>query len=159
MPSRGSRPMLALGVSNGFTYESDATQPQGRRVVNGSMKLDGVPIGLTATYRVGTLNFLADGGDLFTAFTQGTTASADRRTWRTSPPTWAPTLASRLRPAASAASDRTEPDTAQPQAPPAPSWRRGCLALGVSDAAEFEQDGDVTWIRIGEHPQLWGLAE
>lgn len=25
--------------------------------------------------------------------------------------------------------------------------------MGVTDAAEFEQDGDVTWIRIGEHPQ------
>ena len=35
------------------------------------MKLNGVPLDLAATYRVGTLNFLADGGDLFTAFTQG----------------------------------------------------------------------------------------
>ncbi|MCP3138288.1 bifunctional metallophosphatase/5'-nucleotidase [Pyxidicoccus xibeiensis] len=71
VPARGARPMLALGVSHGFTYEWDATRPQGSRVVPGSMKLHGVPLDLAATYRVGTLNFLADGGDLFTTFTQG----------------------------------------------------------------------------------------
>ncbi|KGN41515.1 bifunctional metallophosphatase/5'-nucleotidase [Knoellia aerolata] len=70
--ARGSRPMLALGVSEGFTYDWDASQPQGSRVVFGSMALDGAPIEATKTYRVGTLNFLADGGDLFTAFTKGT---------------------------------------------------------------------------------------
>ena len=64
--------MLALGVSEGFTYEWDATQPQGSRVVNGSMMLNGQPIDLSATYRVGTLSFLAQGGDAFTAFTEGT---------------------------------------------------------------------------------------
>ena len=70
--ARGSRAMLALGVSKGFTYEWDATNPQGSRVVNGSMMLNGTPIDLNATYRVGTLSFLAQGGDSFTAFTQGT---------------------------------------------------------------------------------------
>lgn len=70
--ARGSRPMLALGVSEGFTYDWDASQPQGSRVVNGSMALNGTPISPTQTYRVGTLNFLADGGDLFSAFGQGT---------------------------------------------------------------------------------------
>jgi 5'-nucleotidase len=70
--ARGSRPTLALGVSKGFTYQWDASQPQGSRVVNGTMALNGTPLVATQTYRVGTLNFLADGGDLFTAFTQGT---------------------------------------------------------------------------------------
>lgn len=70
--ARGSRPTLALGVSKGFTYQWDASQPQGSRVVNGSMALNGVPLDLNATYRVSTLNFLADGGDLFTGFTEGT---------------------------------------------------------------------------------------
>jgi 5'-nucleotidase len=70
--ARGSRPMLALGVSEGFTYEWDASQPQGSRVVRGSMALNGVPIDLNQTYRVATLNFLADGGDLFTGFSAGT---------------------------------------------------------------------------------------
>ena len=36
------------------------------------MALNGAQIEATKTYRVGTLNFLADGGDLFTAFAQGT---------------------------------------------------------------------------------------
>lgn len=72
VPDRGSRPMLALGVSAGFTYTWDATKPQGSRVVPGSMKLDGVAINPAMTYRVGTLNFLANGGDLFTEFTKGT---------------------------------------------------------------------------------------
>jgi 5'-nucleotidase len=70
VPARGARPMLALGVSRGFEYAWDSTQPQGSRVVPGSMKLNGVPMDMAATYRVGTLNFLADGGDLFTTFTQ-----------------------------------------------------------------------------------------
>ncbi len=72
VPARGSRPMLALGVSNGFTYTWDATQPQGSRVVAGSMRLNGTVIGAADTVRVGTLNFLADGGDLFTGFAAGT---------------------------------------------------------------------------------------
>ncbi len=72
VPARGSRPMLALAVSEGFTYEWDATQPQGSRVVEGSMALDGTPLEMGQTYRVSTLNFLASGGDLFTGFTEGT---------------------------------------------------------------------------------------
>jgi len=72
VPARGSRPMLALGVSDGFTYTWDATRPQGSRVVPGSMMLNGSPISDTQTVRVGTLNFLADGGDLFTALKAGT---------------------------------------------------------------------------------------
>jgi 5'-nucleotidase len=79
--ARGSRPMLALGVSEGFTYEwvwdgpapGPNTQPTvPGHVVPGSAMLNGAPLDLNATYRVGTLNFLADGGDGFTAFTNGT---------------------------------------------------------------------------------------
>lgn len=70
--ARGSRPMLALGVSEGFTYDWDASQPQGSRVVAGSMALNGTPIDPNATYRVSMYNFLAEGGDLFSAFTEGT---------------------------------------------------------------------------------------
>jgi 5'-nucleotidase len=36
------------------------------------MSLNGTPMSMTATYRVSTLNFLANGGDLFTGFTAGT---------------------------------------------------------------------------------------
>jgi len=72
IPARGSRPMLALGVSEGFSYTWDADRPQGERVAPGSMTLNGTPIDPAATYRVSTLNFLAEGGDSFTAFTEGT---------------------------------------------------------------------------------------
>ncbi|RIK17721.1 MAG: hypothetical protein DCC50_00700 [Acidobacteria bacterium] len=70
VPDRSSRPMLALGVSDGFTYTWDATQPQGERASN--LALNGTPIDPAATYRVSTLNFLQEGGDLFTGFTEGT---------------------------------------------------------------------------------------
>jgi len=65
-------PMLSLCVSEGFTYTWDATRPEGQRVVAESMKLNGVPMSQTATYRVATLSFLAQGGDAFTAFKDGT---------------------------------------------------------------------------------------
>lgn len=64
-----SRPVLALNPSEGFTYDWDPTANQ---VVAGSMELDGAPIVADQTYRVATLNFLADGGDGFTAFLEGT---------------------------------------------------------------------------------------
>jgi len=82
--ARGSRPMLSLGVSNGFTYDwawegatpAPNTQPTaattGGHVVPGSMRLDGVALVPGQTYRVATLNFFADGGDSFTAFKAGT---------------------------------------------------------------------------------------
>lgn len=66
-----SREMLALGVSAGFSYTWDKTQSQGSRVVANSMKLNGKKVEMDKTYRVATLNFLAAGGDKFTAFTKG----------------------------------------------------------------------------------------
>ena len=64
-----SRKVLALGVSEGFTYSWDSTT---NSVVPGSMMLDGVAIDPAATYKVSTLNFLAEGGDGFTAFGNAT---------------------------------------------------------------------------------------
>ncbi|GGK56357.1 cell wall-binding repeat-containing protein [Ornithinimicrobium pekingense] len=69
VPTRG-RQYLALGVSEGFSYTWDDTQPQGSKV--SGMTLNGTPLDLDATYRVSTLNFLQQGGDNFTAFTEGT---------------------------------------------------------------------------------------
>lgn len=63
------RQMLALGVSKGFSYSWD---PDSHTVVAGSMTLNGEPMAMDATYRVATLNFLADGGDGFSVFTEGT---------------------------------------------------------------------------------------
>ncbi len=65
-----SRQHLALGVSEGFSYTWDGDAPQGSKVSN--MELNGTPLQPGDTYRVSTLNFLAEGGDSFTAFTKGT---------------------------------------------------------------------------------------
>ncbi len=63
-----TRPVLALNPSEGFTYTWD---PTAHAVVPGSMELDGEPVVDDQTYRVATLNFLAEGGDGFTVFQEG----------------------------------------------------------------------------------------
>ncbi len=60
-----------LQVSEGFSYEYDPARPEGSRVVPGSVKLNGVALDMSASYRVMTNNFLAEGGDGFPAFTKG----------------------------------------------------------------------------------------
>ncbi|MBV1849699.1 bifunctional metallophosphatase/5'-nucleotidase [Catellatospora tritici] len=59
-----------LQVSAGFTYSYDTTLPLGSRVSN--LALNGTPIDPAATYLVTTNDFLANGGDGFTALTAGT---------------------------------------------------------------------------------------
>ncbi len=59
-----------LQVSEGFTYSYDATQPAGSRVSN--IAIGGTPISPTASYRVAMNNFLAEGGDGFSVFREGT---------------------------------------------------------------------------------------
>ncbi len=61
-----ARPKV-LQVSDGFSYRLG---PDG--AVDGSVTLDGTPIDKTASYRIVTNNFLADGGDGFPTFTAGT---------------------------------------------------------------------------------------
>ena len=56
----------------GFAYTWDATQPAGSPGRAGVDAAQRHPDRPADTYRVGTLNFLADGGDLFTAFKDGT---------------------------------------------------------------------------------------
>jgi 5'-nucleotidase len=68
----GGRPVLRLGISNGFTYEWSATAPFGSKIDPASIKLNGVTLDPAASYRVTTSNFLADGGDTFPAFKNGT---------------------------------------------------------------------------------------
>jgi len=60
-----------LQVSEGFSYEWDAKQPEGRKVVAGSVMLNGVPLEMASSYRVVTNNFLAEGGDGFPGFVKG----------------------------------------------------------------------------------------
>ena len=59
-----------LQVSNGFTYTWSASAPVGSKVSN--IAINGVPVDPAATYRVAMNNFLADGGDGFSVFREGT---------------------------------------------------------------------------------------
>jgi 5'-nucleotidase len=54
---------------SGLTYTWDGKLPEGSRVVE--VRQDGKPIKKTATYTVTVNNFLAEGGDRFSVFTQG----------------------------------------------------------------------------------------
>jgi 5'-nucleotidase len=64
------RPRI-LQVSRGFWYAWDGRRPPGRRVVPGSVTLDGRPLEPAADYRVTINSFLAAGGDNFVAFKAG----------------------------------------------------------------------------------------
>lgn len=59
-----------MQVSNGFTYSWTLSAPTGSKVSN--MALSGVAIDLGATYRVTVNSFMADGGDNFAVFKDGT---------------------------------------------------------------------------------------
>ena len=65
-----SRPYLQLGLSDNVAYTYDPTLAEGSRIT--SVTIDGVPLDPAAEYRIGTLSFLATGGDNFRAFTEGT---------------------------------------------------------------------------------------
>lgn len=60
-----------LLVSRGFGYTWDNGRPVGRKVVPGSVTLDGQPLDATARYRVTVNAFLASGGDSFPALREG----------------------------------------------------------------------------------------
>jgi 5'-nucleotidase len=65
-----NRPRI-LQVSRGFTYSFDATGPDGARIDAASLKLNGVAIDPARPYRVTVSNYLALGGDGFTALKDG----------------------------------------------------------------------------------------
>lgn len=62
-------PEQILAPSAGFAFSYDRSRPPGERIV--AMSLNGQPIDPAATYRVTVSNFLANGGDTFSAFTKG----------------------------------------------------------------------------------------
>ncbi|SCL19473.1 5'-nucleotidase [Micromonospora nigra] len=66
----GQRTQRILQVSAGLTYSYDSTAPVGSRV--SALTFDGAPVDPTATYRVTTNDFLANGGDGFTELRAGT---------------------------------------------------------------------------------------
>jgi 5'-nucleotidase len=65
------RPRI-LQVSKGFSYAWDAAKPDGERVAIDRMSLNGQRIDPTQSYRVTVNNYLAVGGDGFTALKDGT---------------------------------------------------------------------------------------
>jgi 5'-nucleotidase len=67
-----------LQPSSHLTYTWDASKPsgavsgQGARVVVSSVKIKGVDLDLSKTYRIATVTFLGQGGDNFTVMSSGT---------------------------------------------------------------------------------------
>ena len=68
---RAGGEVLRLGISDGFTYSWSASAPFGSKVDPASIKLNGVVLDPAANYRVAANQFIADGGDSFTAFVNG----------------------------------------------------------------------------------------
>lgn len=61
-----------LAVSKGFSYTWDNAAPWGKKIVPGSVKLNGVVLDPARKYRVTVNSFMADGGDGFQVLRQGT---------------------------------------------------------------------------------------
>jgi 5'-nucleotidase len=61
-----------LQVSKGFTYAWSRSAPSCGKVDPASIKINAVTVDPSAAYRVTVNSFLADGGDNFSVFTQGT---------------------------------------------------------------------------------------
>lgn len=61
-----------LQVSEGFSYAWRTAADGKRSVVPGSITVNGKPLDPAARYRIVTNNYLAEGGDFFTAFKAGT---------------------------------------------------------------------------------------
>ncbi|PVW03918.1 bifunctional metallophosphatase/5'-nucleotidase [Microbacterium sp. Gd 4-13] len=75
-PASSSRPKLALGVSEGFSFEYLETAERGSHI--GAITLNGEELDVkdtATTYKIVTNSFLAAGGDNFTTFAQGTRAA------------------------------------------------------------------------------------
>jgi len=68
----GVETFLHLGISKGLTFSYDRTKPLGSRVDASTLKLGGVLLDPAASYRVTVNSFLADGGDSFVVFREGT---------------------------------------------------------------------------------------
>ncbi|HWU54413.1 MAG TPA: bifunctional metallophosphatase/5'-nucleotidase [Rhizomicrobium sp.] len=66
------QPYARIMKTSGITYTWDNAQPAGSRIVAGSVKINGVPLVTSQTYTVTCNNFMATGGDNFTAFKSGT---------------------------------------------------------------------------------------
>lgn len=68
-PTASRTTTLKLGLSDNVRVTTDPSRPVGDRVT--SIRIDGVPVDPSATYTLSTLNFLAAGGDGFSALAGG----------------------------------------------------------------------------------------
>src|SRR5688572_7862030 len=59
-----------LQIPASLTYDRSLSAPAGSRISN--IRIGGVPLDTSATYRVTVNNFLADGGDNYSTFRLGT---------------------------------------------------------------------------------------
>jgi 5'-nucleotidase len=62
---------LVMQVSEGFSYTWKASGPDGDKVDPASIKLNGAPLDMKASYRVTVNNFMAAGGDGYLEFKEG----------------------------------------------------------------------------------------
>ncbi|WP_370617077.1 5'-nucleotidase C-terminal domain-containing protein [Mumia qirimensis] len=84
-----SRSYLQLGLSDNVEYTfheiDDPAIAGAKKGVIDSVTIDGVPIDLAKSYRIGTFSFLATGGDNFRIFTEGEAPKdsglVDREAW------------------------------------------------------------------------------
>lgn len=67
-----SRKQLFFGISEGFSFAWDASAPEGGKVPDDSVTLNGQSLDPDASYRLTVNNFLAAGGDGFDVFLEGT---------------------------------------------------------------------------------------
>ena len=72
-PDGSSRPKLHLGISESLSYIYREDAPRGEHIT--SMSFKGEPITDDRVFRVAANSFLADGGDNFTTFADGTNAA------------------------------------------------------------------------------------
>ena len=67
-----------MAISSGFSYAWDPKAPPGKRVVPGSVTINGQPLDRDRAYRIAVNSYIAQGGDRFNVFTAG----KDRTTGR-----------------------------------------------------------------------------
>lgn len=83
VPLTSGRTFLNLGLSDNVTYTYDPNRAMDDRVT--AIYIDGQPIDLTKDYRIGSFNFLLQGGDNFWEFKNGTdtrdSGLVDRDAW------------------------------------------------------------------------------
>lgn len=82
-PDGSSRSYLQLGLSSNVAYTFDAGAARGERITG--VWIDGEPIDPAGEYRIGSFNFLLQGGDNFTTFREGAdtrdSGLVDRDAW------------------------------------------------------------------------------